>query len=116
MKKLFGELKAALPTAGERSNHGGDDGRGAKCNHLSATKKQTLQRRINQMKAAIKHKWVPGGLCSTHGHGVGQGHTSDTCNPAGQQIGHITTATRANPIDPGAKKNKGWDNWIVNAF
>ena len=35
---------------------------------------------INQLILAIKGKWIPGGLCSMNGHGVGDGHISKNCN------------------------------------
>ena len=58
VKKFLGELKAALLSSGGRNNHGGGCGH----NNLPATEKETLERRISQLKAAVKHKWAPGGF------------------------------------------------------
>jgi hypothetical protein len=65
---------------------------------------------LGQLRAAIKHKWTPGGFCSTHGWGVGAGHTSAECKK--KQPGHVDSATRANPQGPGATRNKGWDDFL----
>ena len=64
---------------------------------------------INQLLSEIKGKWVPGGFCSTHGHGVGPGHSSKTCNnktKEGETGGHNNSATRAHPSGLGQNKNK----------
>ena len=56
--------------------------------------------RINQLMSAIKGKWVPGGFCSTHGLGVGPGHSSKTFNSKtkeGETGGHNNSAARAHP-------------------
>ena len=67
-------------------------------------------RAMSQLRAAIKHKWVPGGYCSSHGWGVGPDHTSANCK--GKRPGHVDNATRANPQGPGATRNKGWDDCL----
>ena len=77
---------------------------------MTPDERQILLRRIGQLKAAVKFKWVPGKFCSTHGHGVGPDHDSSRCN--GKAAGHVDTATRANPSGPGAERNKGWDDWL----
>ena len=69
-------------------------------------------RAISQLRGAIKHKWVPGGFCSTHGWGVSAGHTSADCK--GKRPGHVDSTTRTNPQGPGATKNKGWDDFITS--
>jgi len=70
-------------------------------------------RALGQLRAAIKHKWAPGGFCSTHGWGVGASHTSSECKK--KQSGHVDSATRANPQGPGATRNKGWDDFLSAA-
>eukprot|EP00804_Cyclotella_cryptica_P009177 CCRYP_003216-RA/>CCRYP_003216-RA protein AED:0.27 eAED:0.13 QI:0/0/0/0.66/1/1/3/0/546 len=59
---------------------------------------------LGQLQATTKHKWAPGGFCSTHGWGVGASHTSTECKK--MQAGHVDSATRANPQGPGATRNK----------
>jgi hypothetical protein len=69
-------------------------------------------RAVFQLRGAIKHKWVQGGFCSTHGWGVSAGHTSADCK--GKRPGHVDSATRTNPQGPGASKNKGWDDFLTS--
>eukprot|EP00804_Cyclotella_cryptica_P001437 CCRYP_003680-RA/>CCRYP_003680-RA protein AED:0.63 eAED:0.34 QI:0/0/0/1/1/1/2/0/664 len=71
----------------------------------------TNSRSLFQLRAAIKHTWVPGGFCSTHGWGVSAGHSSTDCK--GKQPGHVDSATHTNPKGPGASKNKGWDDFLT---
>jgi hypothetical protein len=51
---------------------------------------------LSQLRAAIKHKWTPGGFCSTHGWGVGAGHTSAECKKNKQ-------AMLTQPLEPTPK-------------
>ena len=106
IKKLLMELKTAMLSG----NCGGSGHNGAR---LPSTKKQKLVCRIQVLQSAVRGKCIPGGFCLTHGHGVGPDHDSKTCNSAGRRDGHVTTATRANPVSPGTGRNKGWDEWIV---
>ena len=72
--------------------------------------------RINQLMLAIKGKWVPGGFCTMHVHGVGPRHSSKTCNnniKEGETGGHNNSATRAHPSRPGRNKYKDWDNVLL---
>lgn len=78
---------------------------------LPLTEKRKLEKRIQTLQSALKNRWVKGGFCSTHGHGVGAGHCSKTCGTKGS--GHVDGATRANPAGPGKEKNKGWDEWMT---
>eukprot|EP00804_Cyclotella_cryptica_P009971 CCRYP_015405-RA/>CCRYP_015405-RA protein AED:0.48 eAED:0.22 QI:0/0/0/0.66/1/1/3/0/674 len=55
-------------------------------------------RGLSQLRAAIKHKWIPGGFCSTHGLGVSAGHSRADCK--GKRPDHIDFATRTNPQGP----------------
>ena len=91
-------------------------------NRDSATGRLTPDKRtksnlcISQLMSAIKGKWVPGGLCSTHGHSVGAGHSSKNCNnktKEGETGGHNNNATHANPSGPGQNNNKDWDKFIL---
>ena len=81
IKKLLVDLKAAMPSAGGgRRNNGGAGGRdGGRNTQLPATKKDKLHRKICQLQAAVKHKWVVGGFCSSHSHGVDPDHDSANC-------------------------------------
>jgi hypothetical protein len=67
-------------------------------------------RDVSQLRAAIRHKWVPGAFFSTHGLGVSAGHNSTDCK--GKRHGHIDSVTCDNPQGPGATKNKGWDDFL----
>eukprot|EP00804_Cyclotella_cryptica_P027773 CCRYP_009194-RA/>CCRYP_009194-RA protein AED:0.39 eAED:0.16 QI:0/0/0/0.66/0.5/0.33/3/0/764 len=55
-------------------------------------------RGLFQLRATIKHKWVTGGFCSTHGWGISAGHSSANCK--GKRPGHVDSATRTNPQAP----------------
>ena len=103
-----------MPSAGRRHNNGGGGGGrgGGRNTQLPAMEKDKLHRQISLLQAAVKHKWVVGGFCSSHGHGVSSDHDSAKCR--GQRQGHDPTANRARPVGPGAKRNKGWDDWILN--
>ena len=96
VKKLLFELKSAMLSGGG----GGQNSGGGRNNDISSTDHQKFKRRISQLQAAAKGKWLPGNFCSTHGHGVGSDHDSKTCN--GQANDHVITATRANPSCSGA--------------
>ena len=115
VKKLLAEIKSTLPSIGGRNNVSGSGGcgRGTNAAHTNVTAKQreTLNRRINQLKTAVKSKWIQGGFCSTHGHGVAYKHASKFCH--NKSIGHIEAATRTHPAGPGTNKNKGWDDWLM---
>ena len=72
--------------------------------------------RMNQLMSAIKGKCVPGGFCSTHGHGMGPGHSSKTCNnkiEEGETGGHNNSTTHAHPYGLRRNKNKDWDNFLL---
>jgi hypothetical protein len=73
----------------------------------------TDSKQLAQLKSAIKGKWVAGGFCSLHGYGVNATHDSMICK--NKKLGHVDTATRANPAGQGAKKhiNQGWDNFLL---
>ena len=102
MIKHLLELKSANSSGGGGGRNGG-----------GTQNTDTQKRRISQLQAAVKGKWIPGHFCSTHGHGVGPDHDSKTC--ANKSSGHVETATRANPFGPGANRNKGWDDWLNSA-
>ena len=64
---------------------------------------------INQLMSEIKGKYVPGGLCSTHGHVMGPRNSSKYCNnktKEGDTGGHNNSATSDHPSGPGRNKNK----------
>ena len=72
--------------------------------------------RTNQLMLAIKVKWVPGGFCSAHAHGVGPGHSGKTCTnntKEGKTGGHNNSATRAHSSGLGRKNNKDWEKVFV---
>ena len=48
---------------------------------------------VAQLRAAIKGKWAPGGVCSMHGYGVAADHNSSNCK--NKKPCHITTAPTA---------------------
>ena len=82
----------------------------------SPNKRSKSNLRINQLMLAIKGKWVPGGFCTMHVHGVGPRHSSKTCNnniKEGETGGHNNSATRAHPSRPGRNKYKDWDNVLL---
>jgi hypothetical protein len=85
---------------------------GPRAPHSTATvaTTPTNTRTVSQLRAAIKHKWVPGAFCSTHGWGAGPDHSSATCKA--KKPGHVTSSTRANPQGPGTTRNKGWDDFL----
>jgi hypothetical protein len=68
---------------------------------------------VAQLRATIKGKWVTGGFCSTHGHGVSADHNSASCK--NKKPGHIDTATCSSPAGYGHDKhiNKGWDAFLT---
>ena len=99
-------MKAAIPLAGGRNNPATGRGR----NNLPATDKEKLERRIYHIKTSVRFTWIPGKFCSNHDHCVGPNHNSASYNEKGHSEGHITTATRNNPVGTGAARNKGWDD------
>ena len=84
-------------------------------NNLPATDREKIERRISQLKATIIFKWISGKFCSTHSHVVGPNHDIARYNEKGQSDNHIATATRNNPVRPGATRNKGWDDWLMKS-
>ena len=63
------------------------------------TTQRKMEKRILIFQAAVKNTWKVGGYCSTHGHGVRAGHSSDNNN--NKKADHVDTATRMNPVGPG---------------
>ena len=104
IKASLDALAAAAPAPTARR------GRRSTAAPLDNTEKRKLEQRIHTLKAAIKNKWVVGGFCSTHGHGVAVGHDSKTCGT--KDVGHVDAATRKKPSGPGKEKNQGWDAWL----
>ena len=83
---------------------------------LNPDKRTKYNLRINQLMSKIKGKWVPGGFYSTHGHGVGAGHSIKNCNNKtknGETGGHNNNATCANPSGPDQNMNKYWDKMLL---
>jgi hypothetical protein len=97
LEKLLQDLKSSGP-------------RPAQGTTPSASHTNADTRAVAQLRAAIKHKWIPGSFCSSHGWGVGPNHSSSNCK--GKRAGHVDSATRANPQGPGATRNKGWDDFL----
>ena len=75
------------------------------------TDQSETEKRILILQAAVKNKWKVGGFCSTHGHGVRSGHSSNNCND--KKNGHVNATTRASPAGPGRDINKEWDDWLM---
>ena len=80
-------------------------------NPLSPTEKRVTEKRIITLQSAVKNKWKVGGFCSTHGHGVREGHDSRNCSS--NKDDHGVKATRANSVGPGKDFNKGWDALLL---
>jgi hypothetical protein len=107
----YADIRASLDAlSSDPNNSAPTPGARARTAVLPLTEKRKLEKRIKTLEAAVKSKWIVGGFCSTHGHGVGAGHCSKTCGTKGS--GHVDSATRANPSGPGKDKNKGWDSWL----
>ena len=98
IKKLLMDIKLSSSSPNPRSS---STGAGA-----GATDDQQT---IKLLQAAIKNRWIVGGFCSSHGWGVGHLHSSSTCK--NKMTGHVDTATKTNPADPGATRNQGWDDF-----
>ena len=68
-------------------------------------------RKLKKCNATLQHAimkgWTKGGFCSSHDHGIIDGH--DSSNFPEQKPGHVETATRENPAGPGQYSNKRWD-------
>ena len=115
VKKLLAAVKSALTSIGGQNNDGGGgttgstSGGGTITAHTTVTVKQkeTLDRRIVQLQTPVNLKWIQGGFCSTHGHGVGYKQDSKSCS--NKYMGHVDAATRENSAGPGTSKKKGWD-------
>ena len=75
------------------------------------TDQSETEKRILILQAAVKNKWKVGGFCSTHGHGVRFGHSSNNCND--KKNGHVNAATRASPAGLGKDIKKGWYDWLM---
>ena len=111
-KKLLAEIKSAFTSTGGRNNDGGGGVTSAAHNTVNAKKKETLNLRITQLQMAVKRKWIHGGFCSTHSHGVVYKH--DSKSRSNKATGHVNTETRKTPAIPGTNKNKGWYDWLLN--
>ena len=102
------DLKTLSIAAAETTGSGNRD---SATGRLTLDKRTKSNLRINQLMSAIKGKWVPGGFCSTHGHGVGPDHSSKKCNNKtrdGETGGHNKNTMRSNPSGTGRNKNKYW--------
>ena len=62
VKNFLAELKSTLPSIGGRNNGGGGGGASTGLNTVTATQKETLDRRIAQLQTAIKYKWIQVGF------------------------------------------------------
>ena len=60
---------------------------------LASDRRGNLNRRIEHLQASIKEKWVVGGFCSTHGHGVCEGHDIMHFNVEGKRHIKLPLAT-----------------------
>ena len=69
--------------------------------------KEKINHLITQLKAAVRGKWFAGGFCSTHRHGVSEGHTIGHCNYNSPV--HVDSSNHKNPVAPRKYNNKGWD-------
>ena len=107
-KKLLGGIKSALPSS-EGRNNGGGGGTSAANTTITTKQKETLDRRIKQLETEVQRKWIQGGFCSNHRHGVAYKHDSKLFH--NKSSGLIKAATRAHTAVPGTNKNKGWDDW-----
>ena len=94
IKKLLTEIK--------NSNSSSPNPRSSRSGAGATNDQQTIQ----LLQSVVKNRWIVGGLCSSHGWGVSYQHTSTTCK--NKLAGHIDTATRSTPADPGKTKNQGW--------
>ena len=93
----------------------GGGNRDSATGRLTPDKRTKSNLHINQLMSAIKGKWFPGVLCSTHSHSVGPGHSRKNCNNKtreGETGGHNKNATRSNPSTPVQNKNKDWDKFL----
>ena len=75
------------------------------------TDQRETEKRSLILQAAGKNKWKVGEFCSTHGHGVRFGHSSNNCND--KKNGHVNAATRASPAGLGKDIKKGWYDWLM---
>ena len=94
----------------------GGDNRDIATDQLTPDECTKSNLRINQLMLVIKVKWVPERFCSTHGHGVGSGHSSKKLNNKtreGNIGGHNNNAMRANPSGPFRNRNKYWDIFLL---
>ena len=107
------ELKALSIAASATTSNGTRDSATCCPTPDNRTKANIL---INQLMLAMKGRWVPGGFCFTHGHGVGPVQIIKTCNKKtkeGETGDHNNNATRAQPSGPGRNKNKDWDKFFL---